>query len=163
MTTVQIYLTFFWLKYDMIISSSFILQTLSWYDWDGPWETFQGERFCPVWVLLGHYRTSKNRCFCFYVHCNTSECNSFSSPLAILWERFRRSWRSDRLVVHAWERNSTSTLKAPKCPQTQKFSHKSPICWVAFPEFPSRPPPNAKHGAKRDKRNKVNLDAQSIY
>ena len=40
------------------------------------------------------------------------------------------------LVVHAWERNSTSTLKAPKCPKTQKFPTKVPFVELLFQSPP---------------------------
>ena len=36
------------------------------------------------------------------------------------------------LVVHAWERNSTSTLKAPKCPKTKSFPTKVPFVELLF-------------------------------
>ena len=67
------------------------------------------------------------------------------------------------LVVHAWERNSTSTLKAPKCPKPKSFPTKVPFVELLFQSPHPNPHQNAKHGAKRDKRNKVYLDAQSIY
>ena len=92
---------------------------------------------------------------------NTSDCNSFSSPLAILWERFRRSWRSDRFGGACLGKELHFYPQSPKMSQNPKVSHKSPICWVAFPESPSKPPPKRQAWSKK-RQKKQSLSRCSI-
>ena len=93
---------------------------------------------------------------------NTSECNSFSSPLAILWERFRRSWRSDRFGGACLGKELHFYPQSPKnVPNPKVFPQKSHLlsCFSRVPiQTPTKTPSMEQKETKETKSSRCSIN-----